>query len=229
MSEYQDQSSIYRLIGAPPGYAGASGGGYLTEAIRSKPFSLVLLDEIEKAHKDILNVFLQVMDDGRLTDGTGRTVDFTNAIIIATSNAGTSLIQERLQAGAALEDIREELITMKLAEYFRPEFLNRFDRIILFRPLTMEEIVEIVKLMLDKVAHQLKDRGISFVASDEAVRELAEVGFDPTFGARPLRRAIQERVDNALANFLLQGQLSRRDVAVLEPGGTIRVEKAEQL
>ncbi len=229
MSEYQDASSIHRLIGAPPGYAGGNVGGYLTEAIRQNPFSLVLLDELEKAHSEVLNVFLQVMDDGRLTDGTGRTVDFTSAIIIATSNAGTSLIQKRILEGAPLDRIKTELISAVLGQYFKPEFLNRFDEVIVFKPLTREEIFEIVRLMLGRIGHQLKDRGISFVASEEAMRELAEIGFDPIFGARPLRRVIQERVDNALANYLLQGRLGRRDVAILEPGGTVRVERAEPI
>ena len=229
MSEYQDASSIHRLIGAPPGYAGGNVGGYLTEAIRQHPFSLVLLDELEKAHAEVLNVFLQVMDDGRLTDGTGRTVDFTSAIIIATSNAGTSLIQQRILEGAPLDRIKTELVSAVLGQYFKPEFLNRFDEVIVFKPLTKEEIYEIVRLMLGRIGHQLKDRGISFVASDEAMRELAEIGFDPIFGARPLRRVIQERVDNALANYLLQGRLGRRDVAILEPGGTVRVERAEPI
>ncbi len=229
MSEYQDPSSIARLIGAPPGYQGSGAGGQLTEAVRARPFSLVLLDELEKAHPDVLNLFLQVMDDGRLTDGSGRTIDFTNVIIIATSNAGTALIQQRIGEGHTLESIRMELIANELGRFFRPEFLNRFDRIIVFKPLTKEEVVEIVRLMLGTIAHQLADRGINFIASDEAVRELADIGFDPMFGARPLRRAIQERVDNALANFLLQGQLSRRDTAILEVGGVIRVEQAPEV
>jgi ATP-dependent Clp protease ATP-binding subunit ClpA len=229
MSEYQDQGSISRLIGAPPGYQGSGAGGQLTEAVRSRPFSLILLDELEKAHPDVLNIFLQVMDDGRLTDGNGRTIDFTNVILIATSNAGTALIQQRITEGKSTEVIREELISSELGHFFKPEFLNRFDRIIVFKPLTKDEVVEIVKLMLAKVGHQLADRGISFIASDEAVRELADIGYDPTFGARPLRRAIQERVDNALANFLLQGQLGRRDTAILEAGGVIRVERATEV
>ncbi|MFH0853095.1 MAG: ATP-dependent Clp protease ATP-binding subunit [bacterium] len=228
MSEYQDPNSIYRLIGAPPG-SGNSQGGYLTEAIRKQPFALVLLDELEKAHPDILNVFLQVMDDGRLTDGTGRTVDFTNSIIIATSNAGTEVIQKRMNEGVKLESIKQELISSVLNQHFKPELINRFDRITVFRPLTMAEIVEIAKLMLGRITHQLKDRGVTFTAEPEAVKELAQLGFDPIYGARPLRRVIQERVDNALANYLLQGKLGRRDVAVLEQGGHIRVEQAERL
>ncbi|MFA6098196.1 MAG: ATP-dependent Clp protease ATP-binding subunit [Patescibacteria group bacterium] len=229
MSEYQDKSSINRLIGAPPGYAGATSGGYLTEAIRTKPFALLLLDEIEKAHPDLLNIFLQVMDDGRLTDTLGRTIDFTNVILIATSNAGTSLIQQRIQENTPLEKIKEELINQALQPYFRPEFLNRFDHIVVFRPLSMEHIIQIVGLMLKQVASRLALKGIQLDATKEAMVELAQQGFDPIFGARPLRRAIQDRVDNALASYLLQGKLGRRDVAVLEPGGRISVRRAQPL
>ncbi len=228
MSEYQDVASINRLIGAPPGYAGSS-AGYLTEAVRQRPFSLVLLDELEKAHPDILNIFLQVMDDGRLTDGNGRTIDFTNTIIIATSNAGTQHIQDRMRDGAALGTIKDELMNTELHQYFRPEFLNRFDSIIVFTPLTPNEVVKIVALMVKDIADTLGRKGINFTASPEAIAELARTGFDPLFGARPLRRAVQEHVDNALAQFMLQGKLGRRDTAILEPGGNIRVEQAEQL
>ncbi|MFA6908924.1 MAG: AAA family ATPase [Patescibacteria group bacterium] len=228
MSEYQEQSSINRLIGAPPGYGSEGGGGYLTEAVRANPFSLVLLDELEKAHPDILNIFLQVMDDGRLTDTTGRTIDFTNAIIIATSNAGSLKIQEGIQAGQTVEQIKNVLMNQELNKYFRPEFLNRFDGVIVFKPLTFDEIMSVVQLLLKQVGERLSSKGISLRASEDAVRELATVGFDPVFGARPLRRAIQERVDNALASYLLQGKIGRRDVAVLEPGGQIRVERAAE-
>lgn len=227
MSEYQEPASLYRLIGAPPGFGATEGA--LTEGIRRNPFTLVLLDELEKAHPDVLNVFLQVMDDGRLTDSAGRTADFTNAIIIATSNAGTQVIQDRIRQGATIEQIKTELINEHLRQYYRPEFLNRFDGIIVFKPLTEPEIEQIAGLLLHQVAEQLAAKGIALQATPEAVRELGQVGFDPVFGARPLRRAIQERVDDALANFLLTGQLGRRDVAVLEPGGVIRVEKASQV
>ncbi|MBI5037805.1 MAG: ATP-dependent Clp protease ATP-binding subunit [Candidatus Kerfeldbacteria bacterium] len=229
MSEYQEQASINRLIGAPPGYSGGGQGGFLTEAVRAQPFSLVLLDEIEKAHPDILNVFLQVMDDGRLTDTLGRTIDFTNTIIIATSNAGSQLIQDRIREKATLEGIRDELINQALKPYFRPEFLNRFDNIVVFKPLAMEDIIQIVDLMLKQVAKRLALKGIRLEASAAAKEELAREGFDPVFGARPLRRAIQDKVDNALATYLLQGRLSRRDVAVLEVGGRISVRQAEAL
>ncbi len=228
MSEFQEQSSIYRLMGAPAGYAGSS-TGQLTEAVRLKPFSLVLLDELEKAHPDILNVFLQVLDDGRLTDGMGRTIDFTNTIIIATSNAGTKTIQEGLAGGVDIKTVKQTLMNDILLQYFRPEFLNRFDDIVLFKPLTKEEVRRVAELLLLGVAKQLETKGITLVATPEAVRELSEAGFDPLYGARPLRRMIQDRVDNALANFLLSGKLNRRDVAVLEAGGLIRVEKAKEL
>ena len=229
MSEYQEVSSINRLVGAPPGYAGAGTGGFLTEAVRARPFSLVLLDELEKAHPDILNLFLQVMDDGRLTDSTGRTIDFTNTIIIATSNAATQYVQDRLKEGATLETVKTELMGRELSQYFRPEFLNRFDSIVLFSPLGPVEVRQIVGLMINQIAKQMQAKGITLKASPEAMTELAQQGFDPSFGARPLRRVVQEKVDNALAKFMLQGKLSRRDVAVLEAGGVIRVEKAEKL
>lgn len=221
MSEYQVQSSLGRLIGTPDGE-----GGYLTEAVRKNPFTLLLLDELEKAHPDILNVFLQVMDDGRLTDSTGRTVDFTNVILIATSNAGTSTIQAGINAGEKLESIKQRLVSQELAQYFRPEFLNRFDGIIVFTPLDFPQVIAITKLMLAQLGVILKEKGVQLRVSEAAIMELAQTGFDPQFGARPLRRAIQEHVDNALANALLTGQLARRDVAVLEAGGKVRVEKA---
>lgn len=225
MSEYQDASSVSRLIGAPPGYAGAGTGGTLTEAVRRKSFSLILLDELEKAHPDVWNIFLQVFDDGRLTDSTGRTIDFTNAIIVATSNAATGYIQDRLQQGTALETVKKELINGQLQQTFRPEFLNRFDNIILFTPLSMIEVQQIVRLMVAEIAKQLEVKNIHFTASPEAIAELAQAGYDPQFGARSLRRTVQEKVDNALATILLEGRLERRDTAVLEAGGAIRIAK----
>lgn len=228
MSEYQDPTALSRLLGAPPS-GGGTARGYLTEAVRTNPFSLVLLDELEKAHPDVLNVFLQVFDDGRLTDASGRTIDFTNVIIIATSNAGTDVIQQRMKAGQQPRQIREELVERVLGQYFRPEFLNRFDDVIVFTPLSPEEVAQITELLLKKVAAQLAGRGITLQASGEAIRELAAAGFDPVYGARPLRRVIQEKVDNALATFLLTGKLGRRDAAVLEAGGVIRVQPAEKI
>lgn len=225
MSEYQTADSLYRLVGTP-GTSGQNASGLLTEAIRRQPYALVLLDEVEKAHLDILNVFLQVFDDGRLTDATGRTVDFSNTIIIATSNAATQFIQESLEQNTPLEFIRRSLMKGGLQQYFRPELLNRFDGIVVFRPLDSEEVVKVTELMVKKVAEQLESQGIHMRASDEAIRELAQKGFDPLFGARPLRRAVQDNIESALARFMLSGKITRRDVVVLEAGGEIRVEKA---
>lgn len=224
MSEYQDKSSIYRLIGAP-----GETGGLLTEPVRQNPFSLLLLDEIEKAHPDILNIFLQVMDDGRITDSSGRVIDFTNVILIGTSNAGTSYIQEAIKQNKAIEEIKQDLIERELKSFFRPEFLNRFDAAVVFKPLIQEEIFRIAKLILKQIAKQLEAKGIFFKVTDEAVAELAQAGFDPLFGARPLRRVIQDRVQDALANLLLKQKLGRRDVVILEKGGVLRVEKAKKI
>lgn len=228
MSEYQDKASINRLIGAPPGY-GEREGGLLSEAVRKAPFSLVLLDEIEKAHPDILNIFLQILDDGRLTDNQGRVIDFTNTIIIATSNAGTSFIQEQVRKNMTVEKIKEMLIESELKSYFRPEFLNRFDGIIVFKPLTMEDVVEIAKLMLNDVKANLEQKGISLQATASAVQDIAQAGFDPQFGARPLRRVIQEHVQDAIANKLLSNEIQRRDVVMVEGLDKITVKKAREL
>lgn len=225
MSEYQDASSINRLLGMP----GSRTGGLLTEAVRKQPFAIVLLDELEKAHPDILNVFLQVFDDGRLTDSTGRTIDFTNTIIISTSNAGTQYVQDAVGRGEALADIKTRLVEEELRGIYRPEFLNRFDGIIVFKPLAQEDVLEITKLFMKAVATRLDPKGIGFRAEGAAVAELAVKGFDPKFGARPLRRLVQEEVDNAIANALLQGEVRRRDTIVLEPGGKIRIEKGATL
>ncbi|OGY78599.1 MAG: hypothetical protein A3B74_04425 [Candidatus Kerfeldbacteria bacterium RIFCSPHIGHO2_02_FULL_42_14] len=229
MSEYQDQLSIYRMIGSPTGSQSGGVGGYLTEAIRHSPFAVLLLDEIEKAHPDILNIFLQVMDDGRLTDTLGRTIDFTHTIIIATSNAVAQMIHDSVRQEMPMEKIKEQLIEGEIPKYFRPEFINRFDNVIVFKPLSEEDIFAIAKLLLKRVARDLENKGIFFSTSEDAVRELAEKGFDPKFGARPLRRVIQNHVDDALAKLLLKGTLGRRDQVILEVGGRIRVEKAEQL
>lgn len=220
MSEYQEKSSLERLIG------GVGQGGLLTEAVRRNPFSLVLLDELEKTHPDILNLFLQVMDDGRLTDGAGRVIDFTNVILIATSNAGAQYVMEATSAGRPISEVKEHLLEEELKTVYRPEFLNRFDGVIVFKPLSMDDVLQIAYLLMSKVAERLKVKGINFTASDAAVAELAQKGFDPKFGARPLRRVIQEEVDNAIANFLLKGEVSRRDTLTLEPGGKITLTKA---
>ncbi|MBP9864370.1 ATP-dependent Clp protease ATP-binding subunit [Patescibacteria group bacterium] len=225
MSEYQDKTSLARLIGFP----GDERGGLLTEAVRKQPFALVLLDELEKAHADILNVFLQVMDDGRLTDGVGRTIDFTNVMLIATSNAGTSFIQDEVAKQTPLDQIKTGLLERELKGLFRPEFLNRFDGVIVFTPLTMDEVTQIAWLLINGISKRLLERGIEFTAQDEAVEELAHAGYDPLFGARPLRRVIQERVDNALADLFLRGEVGRKDQIILQKGGQLQVIKAKQI
>jgi ATP-dependent Clp protease ATP-binding subunit ClpC len=225
MSEYQEKDSIARLVGVP----GEKSGGLLTEAVRARPFALLLLDEFEKAHPDILNIFLQVMDDGRLTDNQGRTADFTNTIIVATSNAASQYIQDAVRAGKTAEEIKSDLMLRELKTFYKPELLNRFDSVIVFRPLTADEIEEIAWLMIGGITDNLAARNITFRATDDAVKELAAIGFDPVFGARPMRRVIQEKVENALADSLLKNEIGRRDTAVLEPGGVIRVEKADKL
>jgi len=221
MSEYQDKSGIYRLIGQP----GQQGTGILTEAVRQNPFSLLLLDEMEKADPDVLNLFLQVFDDGRLTDSVGRVIDFTNTIIIATSNAGTAFVQQQIAAGIPLEDIRQTLIHGELKQYYRPEFLNRFDGIVLFRSLSRDETKQIASLMLGRVKKDIEAKGMSFVVEEAALEALVEVGYDPEFGARPMRRAIQDKVENQLAELILSKKLNRRDRLVLGEGAIIRVER----
>jgi ATP-dependent Clp protease ATP-binding subunit ClpA len=223
MSEYQDQASVGRLIG------GNGQAGLLTEAIRRAPFSLLLLDELEKAHPEILNLFLQVMDDGRLTDGLGRTIDFTNVILIATSNAGTQYIQDEVANGSSLEIIKTGLMDNELRKNYRPEFLNRFDDVIVFAPLTKDDVVAIAYLLIGKIVERLQAKGLTFTVTDAAIHELSEAGFDPKFGARPLRRVMQERVENAIAEKLLAGGVGRRDSLVYDVGGKLEVHKAEQL
>lgn len=217
MSEYQDKTGIYRLIGAP----GEQGTGILTEAIKRHPFTLLLLDEVEKADPDILNIFLQVMDDGRLTDSTGKVVDFTNCIIIATSNAGTQYVQDQMREGIGSEQIKERLLHGELKDYFKPEFLNRFDGIVLFKGLTKEDIKKIASIMLKRVALDLSQKGIELIVEDEALDYLATVGYDPEFGARPMRRALQERIENKLAEMILSGAVKRRDKVIIGENGNI--------
>ena len=221
MSEYQDKSGIYRLIGQP----GQQGTGLLTEAVRQNPFALVLLDELEKADPDILNLFLQVFDDARLTDSVGRVIDFTNTIIIATSNAGTAYVQDQLKLGVELSVIKEHMIREELRQYYRPEFLNRFDGVVLFKPLNKDEIKQIAGFMLKGVGKDLLVRGVELRVEDSALEALAKVGFDPDFGARPMRRAIQDKIENKLAELVLAGKLQRRDVVVIGDGAEIRVER----
>ncbi len=210
MSEYQEKHTVSRLIGAPPGYVGYEEGGQLTEAVRRRPYSVVLLDEIEKAHPEVFNVLLQLLDDGRLTDGHGRTVDFTNTIVIMTSNVGSRWIKE-LGAEAARPRVMEEL-----DRAFRPEFLNRIDEIIIFRSLTKEDLVKIVDIQVDRLRKLLHERGMEITLTEAAKQHLAEVGYDPVYGARPLKRAIQRELQDPLAMAILEGRFGE--------GDTIRVD-----
>jgi ATP-dependent Clp protease ATP-binding subunit ClpC len=224
MSEYQAPDSIRKMIGDVDGTL-----GYLTEAVRKKPFSLILLDEIEKAHPDILNLFLQLMDDGRLTDGQGRTINFTNSIVIATSNAGALYIQEAVQEGVSVAVMRQELIDNHLNKVMRPELINRFDGLIVFSPLTETDVEAIARLLLKKISSSLEAKGIKFRAEEEGVKILARAGFDRKFGARPLRRLLQDRVENEIASLILEKAIGRRDTVVINGRGEIAVEKASGL
>ena len=203
MSEFMEKHSVARLIGAPPGYVGYDEGGYLTEAVRRKPYSVILFDEVEKAHPDVFNVLLQVLDDGRLTDGQGRTVDFKNTVIIMTSNIGSPIIQR--MAGQPQDEIKDA-VWEELKDHFRPEFLNRIDEIVVFHGLNAKQIGEIAKIQLKTLTARLTKMDLALDVSDQALEELAKVGFDPVFGARPLKRAIQQRIENPLSKALLQGQ-----------------------
>ena len=208
MSEFMEKHSVARLIGAPPGYVGYEEGGYLTEAVRRKPYAVLLLDEVEKAHPDVFNVLLQVLDDGRLTDGQGRTVDFKNTIIVMTSNIGSQMIQTMV--GQDYEDVKEA-VTGELKNHFRPEFLNRIDETVVFHSLDAAHIADIAKIQLQVLLARLAKMDLGFVVSDAAVAELAKVGFDPVFGARPLKRAIQQRIENPLSKLLLEGKFAPKD------------------
>jgi ATP-dependent Clp protease ATP-binding subunit ClpB len=206
MSEYMEKFSVQRLIGAPPGYVGYEEGGQLTEAVRRRPYSVILLDEIEKAHPDVFGVLLQVLDDGRLTDGQGRVVSFKNAIIIMTSNVGSQFIQMFAEGGAD-EKERDRMLEEALRATFRPEFLNRIDDVVTFHALSLDQIAEIVALQLETVRERLAERKITLVLSDAAVERLSLDGFDPVFGARPLKRLIQREVVDRVAKALIEGSI----------------------
>jgi len=212
MSEFMEKHSVARLIGAPPGYVGYEEGGYLTELVRRKPYSVVLLDEVEKAHPDVFNVLLQVLDDGRLTDGQGRTVDFSNTVVIMTSNLGSDVIQS--MSGGEYEDMKSAVMEI-VGTHFRPEFINRIDDSVVFKPLGKEEIRKIAVIQLQQLGSRLADKDLDIEFSDEALDLIGAEGFDPVFGARPLKRAIQSKVENPLAQKILSGEF--------EPGEIIKV------
>ena len=206
MSEYMEKHSVARLIGAPPGYVGYEEGGQLTEAVRRKPYSVILFDEIEKAHPDVFNVLLQLMDDGRLTDSQGRTVDFKNVVVIMTSNVGSRYLQENLLENEIAETARESVMA-ELRDHFRPEFLNRIDDVVLFKPLSLEEITEIVDLLLAGLNKRLADRKVLVSFTSAAKKWIGEKGYDPPYGARPLKRFLQKQVENQLARALVAGEV----------------------
>ena len=225
MSEYQERHAVSRLVGAPPGYVGYEEGGQLTEAVRRKPYSVVLLDEIEKAHPDVFNILLQVLDDGRLTDNKGRVVNFKNTIIIMTSNMGSHLIQENFEnINAAMNPHKYEEIMAKtklevfdlLKKTIRPEFLNRIDETIMFTPLNREDVHQIVELQFNSIAKTLLENDIQISATPDAIDWLAQLGFDPQFGARPIKRVIQKRVLNELSKQILAGKITKDAVIVLD-------------
>jgi ATP-dependent Clp protease ATP-binding subunit ClpC len=239
MSEYRERHTVSRLIGAPPGYVGYEEGGQLTEAVRRRPYSVVLLDEVEKAHPEVFNILLQVMEDGRLTDAQGHAVDFRNVALIMTSNVGTSSMDLGVGMGlrsmgpdqeAAGYERMKGLVLDKLKETFRPEFLNRVDEVIVFHALTQEQVKQIVDLLLNQVVERLKEHGMGLVVDEGAKEMLAREGFDRTLGARPLRRAIQRRIEDVLSELLLYGKFRDGDtVEATVEEGEITFRRAEEL
>ena len=226
MSEFMEKHSVARMIGAPPGYVGYEEGGYLTEAVRRKPYSVILLDEIEKAHPDVFNVLLQVLDDGRLTDGQGRTVDFKNTVIVMTSNMGSHMIQQ--MQGDDYQVIKLAVLG-EVKAHFRPEFINRIDEIVVFHALDEKNIQSIAKIQLAYLEKRLAAMDMKIDVSDAALRELAAAGFDPVYGARPLKRAIQAQIENPLAKAILEGKFAAKDairVDVSKGGGFTFVKLA---
>ena len=217
MSEFMEKHAVSRLVGAPPGYVGYEEGGYLTEAVRRRPYSVILLDEVEKAHPDVFNILLQVLDDGRLTDGQGRTVDFRNTVVIMTSNLGSDLIQERF--GELDYSHMKDLVLGVVSQNFRPEFINRIDEVVVFHPLGEKHIASIAQIQLQRLYKRLEERGYEIHISDDALKLLSENGYDPVYGARPLKRAIQQQIENPLAQQILSGELV--------PGKVIRLEANE--
>lgn len=205
MSEFMEKHAVSRLVGAPPGYVGYEEGGYLTEAVRRRPYSVILLDEVEKAHPDVFNILLQVLDDGRLTDGQGRTVDFRNTVIIMTSNLGSDLIQERF--GMIGYSEMKDMVMEVVSHSFRPEFINRIDEVVVFHPLGKEQITNIANIQLARLYKRLEEHGYEVTATPAALEKIGEAGFDPIFGAIPLKRAIQQEIENPLAQEILSGRL----------------------
>jgi ATP-dependent Clp protease ATP-binding subunit ClpB len=223
MSEYGERHSVARLIGAPPGYVGYEEGGQLTEQVRRKPYSVILFDEVEKAHPDVFNVFLQILDEGRLTDGQGRTVDFRNTVLVMTSNLGSQMIQS--MAGSDYQVVKLAVMG-EVKTQFRPEFVNRIDEIVVFHALGEEHIKQIARIQLETLKGRLARMEYGLEVSDTALADLAKAGFDPVYGARPLKRAIQAEIENPLAKAILEGRFAPKDVIVVDyRGGKMAFEK----
>ncbi|RLW58350.1 MAG: ATP-dependent chaperone ClpB, partial [gamma proteobacterium symbiont of Stewartia floridana] len=217
MSEFMEKHSVARLIGAPPGYVGYEEGGYLTEAVRRRPYSVILLDEVEKAHPDVFNVLLQVLDDGRLTDGQGRTVDFRNTVIVMTSNLGSQIIQE--MATEEQYDAMKASVMETVQQNFRPEFINRVDEIVVFHPLGAEQIRAIASIQVDYLRQRLAEHEMVLSVTDAALDRLGQAGFDPVYGARPLKRAIRQQLENPLAQEILSGHFAAGDTIEVDVSG----------
>ncbi|HEX7182947.1 MAG TPA: AAA family ATPase, partial [Thermoanaerobaculia bacterium] len=225
MSEYMERHTVSRLIGAPPGYIGYDEGGQLTEAVRRKPYSVILFDEIEKAHHDVFNVLLQILDDGRVTDAQGRTVDFKNTVIIMTSNIGSPHLLEGVTPAGELTESARQAVMRELRSHFRPEFLNRVDDIVLFKPLTLPEIERIVDLQTEDLRRRLVDRGIRLELTEPAREHVARQGYDPVYGARPLKRYLQHELESRIARSLIAGQVTDGSVVRVDvKGGALAVE-----
>jgi len=223
MSEYMEKHSVARLIGAPPGYVGYEEGGQLTEQVRRKPYSVILLDEVEKAHPDVFNVLLQVLDDGRMTDGQGRTVDFKNTVLVMTSNLGSHEIQR--MAGQDY-DLIKEAVMGEVRRNFRPEFVNRIDEIVVFHSLDALHIASIAKIQLKRLEQRLAAQEMKLEVADAAVAEIAKAGFDPVYGARPLKRAIQQQIENPIARLVLEGRFGPKDIVPVDfRGGRFTFER----
>jgi ATP-dependent Clp protease ATP-binding subunit ClpB len=224
MSEYGEKFSVSRLVGAPPGYIGYEQGGQLTEAVRRRPYSVILLDEVEKAHPEVFDVLLQVLDDGRLTDGQGRTVDFRNTILILTSNLGSQVL---IDPGLSWDE-KQETVQQLVRQAFKPEFVNRLDDIVVFAPLTLEDLGQIVELNIDRLGKRLADRRLELAVTPAARRWLAERGYDPVYGARPLRRLMQREIDDKLAKALIGGDVHDGDTVRVDVGADgLTVERFE--
>ena len=219
MSEYMEKFSVSRLIGAPPGYVGYEEGGQLTEAVRRKPYSVILFDEIEKAHPDVFNILLQLLDDGRLTDNQGRVIDFKNTIVIMTSNIGSQILMERISDKGVINETTREAVMVELRHHFRPEFINRIDDIVLFKPLNQDDIIKIVDIQFEEIKRRIKDRGINIELTEKAKRLVVERSFDPVYGARPIRRFLERTIETELARLIIRGEIGEGSTVIIDSNG----------